>query len=184
MSQADVALLRDAYRDFNSADFPAASQALAPDIEWVESGTGMPYSGTWHGTASVVNDVWTSFVQYWGGPGVVGMETDQFLDAGNLIVVTGRFTGKDSAGHTLDAPCAHVWRMEGGLAVRFQNYTDWTVANVAFWTGRAGGWRASVSTPSGTWPSIVGSAVGTTVWSSAARNMPSMRGRRGSRGSC
>jgi hypothetical protein len=28
--------------------------------------------------------------------------------------------------------------MEGGLAVRFQNYTDWTVANVAFWTGRAG----------------------------------------------
>src|SRR5450759_4211589 len=118
MSQADVALLRDAYRDFNSADFPAASQALAPDIEWVESGTGMPYSGTWHGTASVVNDVWTSFVQYWGGPGVVGMETDQFLDAGNHIVVTGRFTGKDSAGHTLDAPCAHVWRMEGGLAVR------------------------------------------------------------------
>src|SRR5450759_3063832 len=138
MSQAAVALLRDAYRDFNSADFPAASQALAPDIEWVESGTGMPYSGTWHGTASVVNDVWTSFVQYWGGPGVVGMETDQFLDAGNHIVVTGRFTGKDSAGHTLDAPCAHVWRMEGGLAVRFQNYTDWTVANVAFWTGRAG----------------------------------------------
>jgi len=138
MSQADVALLRDAYRDFNSADFPAASQALAPDIEWVESGTGMPYSGTWHGTASVVNDVWTSFVQYWGGPGVVGMETDQFLDAGNHVVVTGRFTGKDSAGHTLDAPCAHVWRMEGGLAVRFQNYTDWTVANVAFWTGRAG----------------------------------------------
>src|SRR5659263_662611 len=82
MSQADVALLRDAYRDFNSADFPAASQALAPDIEWVESGTGMPYSVTWHGTASVVNDVWTSFVQYWGGRGVVSMETEQFLAAG------------------------------------------------------------------------------------------------------
>jgi len=77
--------------------------------------------------ASVVNDVWTSFVQYWGGPGVVGMETDQFLDAGDHVVVTGRYTGKDSAGHALDAPCAHVWRMEGGFAVRFQNYTDWTV---------------------------------------------------------
>jgi ketosteroid isomerase-like protein len=127
MSQADVALLRDAYRDFSSGDFPAASQVLAPDIEWVESGTGMPYSGTWHGPASVVNDVWTSFVQYWGGPGVVGMETDQFLDAGDHVVVTGRFTGKDSAGHALDAPCAHVWRMEGGFAVRFQNYTDWAV---------------------------------------------------------
>src|SRR5450759_2232348 len=94
MSQADVALLRDAYRDFSSGDFPAASQVLAPDIEWVEPGTGMPYSGTWHGPASVVNDVWTSFVQYWGGPGVVGMETDQFLDAGDHVVVTGRYTGK------------------------------------------------------------------------------------------
>src|SRR5664280_157555 len=131
-------LLRDAYRDFNSADFPAASQALAPDIEWVESGTGMPYSGTWHGYRQRGERRLDVLRAVLGGPGVVGMETDQFLDAGNHIVVTGRFTGKDSAGHTLDAPCAHVWRMEGGLAVRFQNYTDWTVANVAFWTGRAG----------------------------------------------
>ncbi len=36
------------------------SQYLKPDIEWVESGKGMPVSGNWHGRESVVRDVWTS----------------------------------------------------------------------------------------------------------------------------
>jgi hypothetical protein len=71
--------------------------------------------------------VWTVFANYWGGPGVVGLETDQFLDAGDYVVVTGRFVGKDDHGRQLDTPCAHVWRMSDGKAVRFQNYTDWSV---------------------------------------------------------
>ena len=127
MSQADVVALRDAYEAFGRGDFAAASRILAPDVEWVEHGKGMPYNGTWHGPDSVVNDVWTSFATYWGGPGVVGLETYEFLDAGERIVVTGRFTGRDSEGRTLDAPCAHIWRMSDGAATHFANYTDWTV---------------------------------------------------------
>ncbi|SNR33874.1 nuclear transport factor 2 family protein [Blastococcus mobilis] len=127
MSQSDVVSLQDAYRAFSRGDFDVASQILAPDVEWVEHGRGMPYSGIWHGRESVVKDVWTSFVQYWGGPGVVGLETDQFLDAGDQIVVTGRFVGRDSEGRTLDAPCAHVWRMSGGVATHFADYVDWSV---------------------------------------------------------
>jgi ketosteroid isomerase-like protein len=126
MSQSDVAALRDAYQAFGRGDFAVASQVLAPDVEWVEHGRGMPYSGTWRGSESVVNDVWTSFVQYWGGPGVVGLETDQFLDAGDHIVVTGRFVGRDSEGNALDAPCAHVWRMSDGSATHFADYVDWS----------------------------------------------------------
>jgi hypothetical protein len=49
------------------------------------------------------------------------------LDADTHIVVTGRFTGRDSEGRTLDAPCAHVWRFSNGAATHFANYTDWTV---------------------------------------------------------
>ena len=127
MSQSDVAALQDAYRAFSRGDFEVASRVLAPDVEWVEHGRGMPYSGTWRGTASVVDDVWTPFTQYWGGPGVVGLETGQFLDAGDHVVVTGRFVGRDSEGRTLDAPCAHVWRMSGGSATHFADYVDWSV---------------------------------------------------------
>jgi ketosteroid isomerase-like protein len=127
MSQSDVASLQDAYRAFSRGDFDVASQILAPDVEWVENGRGMPYSGIWHGRESVVKDVWTPFVEYWGGPGVVGLETDQFLDAGDHIVVTGRFVGRDSEGRTLDAPCAHVWQVSNGVARRFADYVDWSV---------------------------------------------------------
>jgi ketosteroid isomerase-like protein len=127
MSQSDVASLQDAYRAFSRGDFDVASQVLAPDVEWIENGRGMPYSGIRHGRESVVKDVWTSFVEYWGGPGVVGLETDQFLDAGDHIVVTGRFVGRDSEGRTLDAPCAHVWHMSDGVATRFADYVDWSV---------------------------------------------------------
>ena len=127
MSQSDVIALRDAYEAFSRGDFAAASQILASEVEWVEHGRGMPYSGTWHGSESVVNDVWTVFAHYWGGPGVVGLEAHQFLDAGDHIVVTGRFTGKDSEGRTLDAPCAHVWRISNGTATHFANYVDWSV---------------------------------------------------------
>jgi ketosteroid isomerase-like protein len=49
MSQSDVASLQDAYRAFSRGDFDVASQILAPDVEWVENGRGMPYSGIWHG---------------------------------------------------------------------------------------------------------------------------------------
>ncbi len=127
MAQDEVAALRAAYSAFSQGDFETASQVLAPDVEWVESGRGMPYSGTWHGRESVVRDVWTVFVHYWGGPGVVGLEADQFLDAGEHVVVTGRFFGKDDQGRQLDTPCAHVWRMSDGKAARFQDYTDWSV---------------------------------------------------------
>jgi ketosteroid isomerase-like protein len=127
MSQSDVASLQDAYQAFSRGEFDIASQILAPDIEWVENGRGMPYSGTWHGRESVVKDVWTSFANYWGGPGVVGLETDQFLGTGDQIVVTGRSVGRDSEGRTLDAPCAHVWRMSDGVATRFADYVDWSV---------------------------------------------------------
>ncbi len=100
MSQSDVAALRDAYEAFGRGEFDVASRILAPAVDWVEHGKSMPYSGTWHGPESVVNDVWTVFAQYWGGSGVVGLEAEQFLDAGDQIVVTGRFTGRDSEGES------------------------------------------------------------------------------------
>jgi ketosteroid isomerase-like protein len=127
MSQSDVAILRDAYQAFSKGDVPAVVEAFDPDIEWVESGKGVPWTGTHRGVDTVVNNVFGPFVEYWGGPGVAAVETEQFLDAGEHVVVTGRFQGRDASGQQLDAPFAHVWRVRDGKAVRFQNYTDWTV---------------------------------------------------------
>jgi ketosteroid isomerase-like protein len=127
MSRSDVTALQDAYAAFGRGDFDTARKILAPDVTWTEHGKGMPYSGTWHGPDSVVKDVWTHFGMYWGGPGVAAHEAYEWIDAGDHIVVTGRFTGKDNEGRTLDSPCAHVWSMSNGAATRFDGYNDWTV---------------------------------------------------------
>jgi hypothetical protein len=61
-------------------------------------------------------------------------EPEQFIDAGEHVVVVGRFRGKAISGATLDAPFVHVHRMRNGKVIRFQNYVDatpWTKA----WSG-------------------------------------------------
>lgn len=42
MAQSEVTALQAAYAAFSQGDFDTARQYLAPDIEWVESGRGMP----------------------------------------------------------------------------------------------------------------------------------------------
>ena len=50
---------------------------------------------------------------------------EEFLDAGDTVVVLGRYRGTYKAtGRTLDAQFVHVWRVEDGKAVAFQQYTD------------------------------------------------------------
>ena len=49
----------------------------------------------------------------------------EYLDAGDTIVVLGRYRGTAKAtGQAMDAQLAHVWRMADGKAVGFQQYTD------------------------------------------------------------
>jgi uncharacterized protein len=50
---------------------------------------------------------------------------EEYLDAGDAVIVLGRYRGTCKAtGRALDAQMAHVWRVEGGRATRFQQYTD------------------------------------------------------------
>ena len=50
---------------------------------------------------------------------------EQFFDAGETIIVTGRYSGVYRAtGKSIDAQFAHLWTVEAGKALRFQQYTD------------------------------------------------------------
>ncbi len=53
------------------------------------------------------------------------MQCDQYLDAGEHVVVTGRFLGRGKeTGNELNAPFAHIWTMRNGKVTQFRNYTD------------------------------------------------------------
>src|SRR5205085_12547276 len=50
---------------------------------------------------------------------------DQFIDAGDTVVVVGRYTGTFKAtGQQISAPFVHVWKFRNGKAVAYTNYTD------------------------------------------------------------
>lgn len=51
-------------------------------------------------------------------------EPEQFIDAGDRVVVVGSFRGRAKGGRTLDAPYAHIWALRGGKAVRFRNHVE------------------------------------------------------------
>lgn len=123
MAQQDVDTMRQAYAAFNRGDIPGVLAAFDQDIEWHEPGGGQSPRGTYHGSQSVADDVFatvpTTFETFQVVP-------DQFIDAGEHVVVVGRFRGRSKAGQDLDAPFAHVWTMRNGKAVHFSNHPEAT----------------------------------------------------------
>ncbi len=121
MSQQDVRTMRRAYEAFDRADIPAVLSAFDAQIEWVEPGGGRAPAGTFRGPQSVADQVFATVPQNFDE---FRAEPEQFIDAGEHVVVVGRFRAKSKSGATLDAPFAHVWRMRDGKATHFQNYVE------------------------------------------------------------
>src|SRR6476659_7229559 len=111
MSQQDVATMRGAYEAFNRADIPAVLAVFAPQIEWNEPGGGNAPQGTFRGAESIGKDVFSTvpinFDEFQAQP-------EQFIDAGDHLVVVGQFRGRSKSGQQFDLPFAHVWAMQGG----------------------------------------------------------------------
>ena len=131
MSQQDVETVRSGYDAFNRKDIPAVLALYDPQIEWIEAGGGRAPSGTFRGPQSVANEVFATVPQNFDD---FHAEPEQFIDAGEHVVVVGRFRGRAKSGATLDAPFVHVYRMRNGKAVRFQNYVEAT-AWARGWSG-------------------------------------------------
>jgi uncharacterized protein len=127
MSEANVDVLRRGYEAFNRGDIETVMGLLDPNVEWKEPDVeGLPQRGTHHGAEDVASNVFGAIVGNWDGFQAV---PEEFLDAGDRVVVLGQFQGTGKAsGRTLDATFAHVWTLRGGKAVHFRAYAD--TANV------------------------------------------------------
>lgn len=119
-----VPLLKDLYAKFAAGDVPAVLATFDPDIAWCEA-EGNPYqpSGApWHGPQAVLENLFTRLGGEWDAFTVSPLS---FHDAGEHVVVEGRYTGTYRAtGKRLDAQVCHVWTLRDGRIVRFQQYVD------------------------------------------------------------
>lgn len=111
------------YAAFAAGDPDAFAAALHPDIVWneAESNTyadGNPYEGPQAVMEGVIGRVITDWVGFTATP-------EEMIIQGDRVVVLGRYTGAYGAtGETINAQMVHVWRIEDGQAISFQQYVD------------------------------------------------------------
>src|SRR3954468_22065107 len=122
MSAENVELVRGVYASFMRGDIPDVLSRLDPQIEWVEPYPVGHNPGTHVGIDAVVQNVFMPVPQEWDDFTLV---TEEFLDAGDRVVVTGVITARNKAtGRDLVAPACWVWTVRDGKAVRNRNYQD------------------------------------------------------------
>lgn len=131
MSAQNVQLARSAYEAFARDDLDAVLAVMDSAIEWHEAG-GLPNGGVYRGLDAVRSAVFDPLDGSWDG---FRADPEEFLDAGDDLVVLGRYTGRSlGSGRELDVPFAHVSRFRGGKAVLFRQFTD-----TAEWLAALGG---------------------------------------------
>jgi uncharacterized protein len=114
-------LIRELYAAFAQGNVPAVLAPLDPQIDWKEADR-FPYGGRYTGPQEVRNRVFVPLATEWEG---YRADPDQFLDAGDAIVVLGWYGGTyRKTGKSFRARFAHVWWLKDGRAVRFEQHTD------------------------------------------------------------
>ena len=134
MSEDNVALVRGIYEDFTAGHIAGVLGRMSPDMVWNEA-ENFPYAdgNPYRGHDAILGGVFARLGGEWDGFAAV---PEEFLDAGDTVVVLGRYRGACKAtGSAIDAQMAHVWRVADGRLASFQQYVD--TLQVACATGAA-----------------------------------------------
>lgn len=117
----DTDIIRGVYDAFAKGDIPSVLNTLASDISWTEA-QGGPCGGVSIGPDQVLQNVFMKLGDEWDGFSAVPSE---FIADGNTVVVLGEYSACFKAtGKSFHAPFAHVWKLQDGKAISFQQYTD------------------------------------------------------------
>lgn len=119
MSQQDVETIKGAYEAFGRQDIPGLMEAFADDIDWYTPET-LPWGGTFKGK----EEVGGFFAGLAEKLEDLRAEPDEFLDAGDRVVVTGTHFGRLKGGRDFEARWVMLWTMRDGRAVSFREVVD------------------------------------------------------------
>jgi len=123
MSKANMDVVNKVYAAFGQGNIPAVLELFDPSIEWVAAENSpfadrSPYRGLNQVVEGVFNRIGLEF------PGLT-VQVDELLDAGDKIVMLGRYHGvRKATGKGFQAQVAHIWTITAGKVTRFQQYLD------------------------------------------------------------
>jgi ketosteroid isomerase-like protein len=114
-----VKLITEVYRAFEQRDVATLLEWLHPQVEMVQTAL-LPWGGQYQGHQG--------FIAFFGkllSHINSRVEPQEFIEAGDNIVVTGRVSGTVNAnGNAFDLRVVHVWTIQDGKARRFEAYID------------------------------------------------------------
>jgi ketosteroid isomerase-like protein len=109
------------YESAKARDLERLRSILAPQLSWKET-PGWPEAGVYRTPDEVLKGVFARLGAQWDDfKGV----PEEFLDAGEKVVVLGSYSGTSKAtGRSFVSPFAHVWVVRDGAIVELQQYAD------------------------------------------------------------
>jgi uncharacterized protein len=114
MSESNVELVRTIYDLFRSGDTDGALALQDPEIE-VHDRPEVPDPQVYRGHEGVLSSLRVTRAAFKG----LDMVPEEFLDAGDQVVVVFRLQGKGRESRVpVDERLAHVWTIQDGKAVR------------------------------------------------------------------
>jgi ketosteroid isomerase-like protein len=132
---SNVQLLKDIYAAFGRGDIPAVLASFHPQIEWRQA-EGNPYhmdGSAWIGPQAVLENLFVRIGAEWDG---FTITIQKIHDAGEYVIIEGRYTGTyKPSGKKLDSQLCHVWRVQDGKLVSFQQYLNTAQLQQVFSTG-------------------------------------------------
>jgi hypothetical protein len=117
----NIDLIKELYRTFREQDYDAFLDICTADLEWMQN-EGFPNGKTHRGAAEVIQNVFEANRADWIG---FSYEIEDYLDAGNAVVVVGRYVGRNRmTGKPLDAAATHIYDLRDGKVCRFRMFAD------------------------------------------------------------
>lgn len=117
----NLEVVQELYRAFRAKDYEAFLHICTPDLEWIQN-EGFPQGATYQGAAAVVEGVFKSNNERWE---MFSFHIDQYLDAGDSVIVTGAYVGRHRQSQkSLRAAAAHIYDLIDGKVCRFRMFAD------------------------------------------------------------
>ncbi len=117
----NVDIIKAHYAASDAGDLPGMLAPFAATIEWTEA-AGFPLAGTYVGPQAIADGVFIRLQQDWDQFTVI---VDEVLDAGPTVIGIGTYSGTNRVtGKAFSARFTHIWRLEDGEIVRFEQVVD------------------------------------------------------------
>jgi ketosteroid isomerase-like protein len=109
---------------YAASDRKEVEAMMAPitgQTTWTEM-AGFPYAGTYVGPEAIVAGVFKRIGEEWND---YAFSLESLIDGGSTIVGIGTYAGAyKMTGKAMRARVVHVWEMDDGKVVRFEQFTD------------------------------------------------------------